>query len=316
MKEELNLQDYSFCLFRLPPEGGRVLWEITNSCNYSCGYCIFSAEKGDIPGELTTDESFNVLDGLKTNNFSHIKFTGGEPFHRKDFITILKKSKNLDFIVDVSTNASLINKAKAQAIAELDLNMVHISVDGYNQQIHELARGKNTYQPTLNGLRNLIDNNVYTRVGSVIFKGNEGYLEEMVDSMAHLGANEVIFSFMEPVGRMKGDDTVISTKSIHEVKGEIEELAKRYNNQIKVSYSFTEQGNQSDTGICPAVDKFLYIDNLGRISPCTWVVEKNQGYRSELTLKDSTLKEVIDSEPIQSYLHDKKGILGCPARMR
>ena len=35
---------YPFCLFRIPENGGRVLWEITNTCNYNCSYCIFSSE--------------------------------------------------------------------------------------------------------------------------------------------------------------------------------------------------------------------------------------------------------------------------------
>ena len=72
--QELDMENYSICLFRIPEEGGRVLWEITNSCNYTCGYCIFTAENGKVSGELTTEEVFEVLEGLKTRDCSHIKF--------------------------------------------------------------------------------------------------------------------------------------------------------------------------------------------------------------------------------------------------
>ena len=47
---------YPFCLFRIPENGGRVLWEITNTCNYHCSYCIFSSETIKYENELTTDE--------------------------------------------------------------------------------------------------------------------------------------------------------------------------------------------------------------------------------------------------------------------
>ncbi|MFH1637515.1 MAG: radical SAM protein [Candidatus Woesearchaeota archaeon] len=318
---EPELENYSFCLFRLPEEGGRVIWEITNSCNYSCGYCIFSAEKGRIPDELTNEEVFEVLEGLKEREFSHLKLTGGEPFIRKDFMDILKQSSNLGFIVDVSTNASLITAEKARTIKDLGVQMVHVSIDGHNQELHELARGKNTYQRTIRGLQHLIDNDVNVRVGTVIFKANEDYLSKMVDSAAALGANEIIFSFMEPVGRMKDDYSMISSRPILEVKSKIEQLAEQYVGQIQVKHSFTEDAKHNEQGTCPAVRKFLYIDNLGTVSPCTWVVEQNPKYRSNLTVKEASFDEVMNSKPIRSYLSyierlNNEEIKGCPVRRR
>ncbi len=313
-----ELNNYSFCLFRLPEEGGRVLWEITNSCNYSCNYCIFSAERGRIPGELTTEEAFEVLEGLKSRGFTHIKFTGGEPFIRRDMLDILRRSRDLEFIVDISTNASRITGDMASELNEIGLNMVHVSVDGHNRELHERARGQNTYLPTIRGLKYLVDSDAYVRIGTVIFKGNEKYLEEMVQSGASLGADEIIFSYMEPVGRSKDDYSLISNKPIEEVKDALEQLAQKYQDKIKVNYSFTEKPKQCESGICPAVNKFLYIDNLGRISPCTWVVEKYPQYRTEKTVKTASFEEVMDSEPIKSYLsyieHNK--IRGCPVSRR
>ena len=45
---------YPFCLFRIPENGGRVLWEITNTCNYRCSYCIFSSEAKKIFRRIKT----------------------------------------------------------------------------------------------------------------------------------------------------------------------------------------------------------------------------------------------------------------------
>ncbi len=79
---------YPFCAFRIPENGGRVLWEITNTCNYHCCYCIFSSESKIYENELNTNEVKRVIEELKENHFSYIKFTGGEPFTRKDMIEI------------------------------------------------------------------------------------------------------------------------------------------------------------------------------------------------------------------------------------
>ena len=103
-------KEYDFCKFRIPKDGGRVIWEITNACNYTCSYCIF-ASTGKIPeGELNTQDIFNTIDELKNNNFKYLKFTGGEPFIRKDMVDILKYSFKNDMICDISTNASFIMK--------------------------------------------------------------------------------------------------------------------------------------------------------------------------------------------------------------
>lgn len=309
---------YPFCLFRIPENGGRVLWEITNTCNYNCSYCIFSSETKKYENELTTNEVKRTIDELKKNNFTYIKFTGGEPFTRKDIIEILKYASELGFDMDISTNASLITDEIAKELEKIKFPMVHVSLDGYDKISHEYVRGKNTFERTLKGIRYLTDNNVYTRIGTVIYKKNEDKLEEIIKLAIGLKVNEIIFSFMEAVGRLNGDETLVSKRTINSVKDELEKLAIKYKEKIKVKYSFTESKITETEGCCPAVNKFLYINNLGEISPCTWVVAQNPEYKSELTLKNNSFTEIIESEPIQRFLKyiEENQIKGCPACRR
>lgn len=231
---------YPFCLFRIPENGGRVLWEITNTCNYHCSYCIFSSEAKKYENELTTDEVKRAIKELKNNNFTYIKFTGGEPFTRKDMIEILRYANRLGFDMDISTNASLITEDIAKELKNINFQMVHVSLDGNDKYTHEYVRGENTFERTLRGIRYLTNNYVYTRIGTVIYKENEDKLEEIVKLAIELKANEIIFSFMEAVGRLGGDETIISKRTINSVKEELENLATKYKKQIKVKYSFTE----------------------------------------------------------------------------
>ena len=309
---------YPFCLFRIPENGGRVLWEITNTCNYHCSYCIFSSESKKYEDELTTDEVKRTIKDLKENNFRYIKFTGGEPFTRKDMTEILKYASELGFDMDISTNASLITEEIAKELKKIRFPMVHVSLDGHDKETHEYVRGNNTFERTLKGIKCLTENNVYTRIGTVIYKKNEKKLQEIIELAISLNANEIIFSFMEAVGRLDGDETIISKMTIDSVKQEIEKLALKYKEKIQVKYSFTENNECKTEECCPAVDKFLYINNLGQVSPCTWVISKNPEYKSKLTLKNSTFVEVIKSEPIQNYLKyiKENQIKGCPVNRR
>lgn len=309
---------YPFCLFRIPENGGRVLWEITNTCNYHCSYCIFSSETIKYENELMTDEVKRTIKELKENNFTYIKFTGGEPFTRKDMTEILKYAKELGFDMDISTNASLITEKIAKELKDINFPMVHVSLDGADKNSHEFVRGKDTFERTLRGIKYLTQNDIYTRIGTVIYKQNEDRLEDIVKLAIELKANEIIFSFMEAVGRLEGDDTIISKKTIGAVSNEIDKLALKYGKQIQVKYSFTENKVCKSEECCPAVKKFLYINNLGQVSPCTWVVANNSEYQSKLTLKNYTFREIINSEPIQNYLKyiEENQIKGCPVSRR
>ena len=126
---------YPFCLFRIPENGGRVLWEITNTCNYHCSYCIFSSEAKKYEDELKTDEVKRAIKELKENNFTYIKFTGGEPFTRKDMTEILKYANKLGFDMDISTNASLITDEIAKELKNINFPMVHVSLDGNDKTL-------------------------------------------------------------------------------------------------------------------------------------------------------------------------------------
>ena len=309
---------YPFCLFRIPENGGRVLWEITNTCNYHCSYCIFSSETIKYENELMTDEVKRTIKELKENNFTYIKFTGGEPFTRKDMTEILKYAKELGFDMDISTNASLITEKIAKELKDINFLMVHVSLDGADKNSHEFVRGKDTFERTLRGIKYLTQNDIYTRIGTVIYKQNEDRLEDIVKLAIELKANEIIFSFMEAVGRLEGDDTIISKKTIGAVSNEIDKLVLKYGKQIQVKYSFTENKVCKSEECCPAVKKFLYINNLGQVSPCTWVVANNTEYQSKLTLKNNTFREIINSEPIQNYLKyiEENQIKGCPVSRR
>ena len=103
-----------------------------------------------------------------------------------------------------------------------------------------------------------------------------------------------------------------------DVKKEIENLAMKYKNQIKVKYSFSENKVCKSEETCPAVNKFLYINNLGEVSPCSWVTSKYPEYKSNINLKNNKFTEIIESEPIQNYLKYLKehNIKGCPVNRR
>jgi len=292
------------CKFRIPLSGKKVIWEITNQCNYRCKYCIFNCDYAKNDKELDTNECFKVIDDLFQNGYNYLKITGGEPFIRKDLLEIVKYAITKDMHVDISTNASLINHEIIGEISKIKIDMIHVSLDGHNIDTQEEIRGAHTFQRTIDGIKHLTNASIYTRVGAVIFKGNENHLEDIVNLVLDLKVNELIFSIMMPVGRMLDNYDYVTTKTQEELTKNIEILKLKYKDRLKINYNW-DKTNINNISQCPAGDRFLYINNLGNVAPCTWLVTKSNKYLSKGTLKDKSLIEILKEKEIQEFLNYK-----------
>jgi len=304
-------------LFRIPSRGGRVIWEITNQCNYHCPYCIFSAQHRRPDQELSTARVQKIVIELGTAGYRSLKFTGGEPFLRPDMIAIMKWSKKQGMEVDISTNASLITAEMARQLAALRLSYIHVSLDGGISEIHESLRGKNTFAPTIRGIKNLVAAGVTVRLGAVIAKNNESHLVELINLAIGLGAAEIIFSLLEPVGRLRENSEYLTTHGTFYWEKRLMTWKYKYKNQIKISFSLG--GSESGAkGNCPGGNKFLFINHLGLVSPCTWVSERSPEFISHKSLYQYSLKEVMNNEVQRFYAivrdAEKCGHGGCPMR--
>lgn len=288
------------CKFTLPNNEAKAIWEITHQCNYNCSYCIFSCNNKKINGELSTNECFHIIDELVLHNFKHLKVTGGEPFIRKDIIEILKyASKNL--VTDVSTNASLINDEKVNLLNQIKLKMIHVSLDG-NKIEHESVRGNDTYDKTIRGLKALRNSINLVRIGSVIHVNNENSLENLIYDSIDVGADEIIFSIMEPVTGQ--DKSLVKTLPNEDLIDRIENLKIKYDRDITINYNFGKQPNYIHK--CPAGDKFIYINNFGQVSPCPWVLENDKSCISAKSLRDSSLDDLMKEDVLVKFLAAKK----------
>lgn len=313
--QEFDKNTSDFCLFRIPSNGGRVIWEVTNRCNYQCPYCIFSSSNERKSKELTFEQALNLIGEIKQQGFTHLKITGGEPFLRKDIMDILQYSKELELKTDISTNASLITPDIAKRLSDLNLDMVHVSLDSHTQDIHEMARGQNTFEPTIKGIKNLTAQpNIYVRIGCLIFKSNENYLKEIAEFCQEIGADEVIFSLMEAVGRGNNITHLISEKPTSYF---IEQINNIHLNNIKISHSFSQKTQNGTNCICPAGKRFLFINSVGDVSPCTWITERAPEYIYPKTLHEDTLINILNDSSFAdiTLLMNKLGAKNCPAQI-
>ena len=110
---------------------------------------------------------------------------------------------------------------------------------------------------------------------------------------------------MEPVDGQSRE--FIKKSSNEELVTLINHIKDKYQNNIIVNYNFGKQPIFIKK--CPAGEKFLYINNLGYISPCPWVYENDKNCLSKISLRDNNLKEVLKDKNISIFIKSKlKGV--------
>ncbi len=115
-----------------------VVWHVTLRCNLACTFCDDGTGAGYPErscAELSTSDSLALLELIRETS-SSIYFTGGEPFVRKDFPLLVKRSRELGFWpVFVNTNGSL-REPLEPLLEEIDVLVVSLgSTDGARHDI-------------------------------------------------------------------------------------------------------------------------------------------------------------------------------------
>jgi|SRR5579863_1325043 len=157
-----------------------TLWFNTGTlCNLTCANCyIESSPTNDRLAYLSAAEVTRYLDEIEVLGLGTglIGFTGGEPFMNRDLPAMLEDvlSRGLEAIV--LTNAMKPMHHKKPALLALREQYGHrltlrVSLDHYGRAVHELERGRYSWQPTIDGLKWLADNGFSVNVASRYLSG-------------------------------------------------------------------------------------------------------------------------------------------------
>ena len=153
----------------------QTLWFNTGTlCNLTCQHCyIESSPKNDRLVYLTAAEVAEYLDEVDDCALptSLIGFTGGEPFMNPELSAMLEDVLSRGLAALVLTNAMKPMAKCKPALLRLrdrygERLTIRVSIDHYGRQVHELERGRRSWQPTIDGLVWLARNGFSPHVAS------------------------------------------------------------------------------------------------------------------------------------------------------
>jgi uncharacterized Fe-S cluster-containing radical SAM superfamily protein len=152
-----------------------TLWFNTGTlCNLTCQHCyIESSPKNDRLVYLTAADVAEYLDEVDDCALptSLIGFTGGEPFMNPELPAMLEDVLSRGLSALVLTNAMKPMAKCKPALLRLrdrygERLTIRVSIDHYGHQVHELERGRRSWQPTIDGFVWLARNGFSLHVAS------------------------------------------------------------------------------------------------------------------------------------------------------
>jgi len=259
---------------RRVPISGSI--EITRRCNLSCVHCYNNLPLGDEQarrGELTFGEHCRLLDEMAAEGCLWLLYTGGEIFARKDFLDIYGYAKKAGFLITLFTNATLIDKAKAEYLSTWRPFSIEVSVYGCTAGTHDRVTGvAGSFARTLAGVKLLVEAGFRPMLKTVALKTNSHELWDLKRYVEEDLSLEFRFDAMiNP--RIDLSSLPLSMRLSPEEVVELDLMEpKRRNEWVKFCEHFNRPVRPSEGGadlyVCGGSHNAFAIDASGGLSTC------------------------------------------------
>jgi len=178
-----------------------VFWETTAGCNLACIHCrrITIADKL-MPEDLSTEESFRMVDQIAEMGKPILVLSGGEPLFRPDIYEIARYASDAGLIVALATNGTMIDADVALRIKESGVKRVSISFDGADAATHDIFRGPGAFDLAIKGMGHLRDIAVPYQINTTVANHNCNQMPETLAMAKDLGAVALHLFLLVPVG--------------------------------------------------------------------------------------------------------------------
>jgi MoaA/NifB/PqqE/SkfB family radical SAM enzyme len=259
-----------------PGKPHHAQWLITRKCNYQCVGCNVWKEQDS--RELSTDEIKKGLDILREIGIIELVISGGDPLLRSDIGEILDYASER-FVTTVYDNGSMAAK-KVDALRKVDF--VAISIDSLDEAKNDAIKDvPGAWKNAINSVETLRREGINVAVTPTISQKN---LYEVVDLTNHFTGQGIpmwycLYSYdtsidsnqLFRIGKANDEFIITDKKAMVKLCNQLIEMMKK-NDKIlmtkKILVTLRSLFEDARTWKCQALNQFLVVDHLGRISGC------------------------------------------------
>ena len=171
---------------------------VTDRCNIRCTYCM-PAEGLKFLGRqelLTYEEMLRLVRILSEAGVEKVRLTGGEPFVRKDFLSLLEGLHHIDGIrsLHITSNGTFPLHLIEQ-LEKLQINSINLSLDTLNRERYKQITRRDEFDHVWNVLQRLLDTPIRIKVNVVVMVGIND--QDIVDMAELSQKNNIEVRFIE-----------------------------------------------------------------------------------------------------------------------
>ena len=181
--------------------GPVVIWNLIRRCNLTCKHCYATSADTDFPGELDTEQVYEVMRDLRAFGVSVLILSGGEPLMRPDIFDISRRAKEMGFYVGLSSNGTLIDKNNIEQIVDIGYDYVGVSIDGMRETHDKFRRKQGAFDESLNGIRLCHDAGIKVGLRFTLTQDNADELPELLKLMDDEDIDKFYLSHLNYAGR-------------------------------------------------------------------------------------------------------------------
>jgi radical SAM protein with 4Fe4S-binding SPASM domain len=268
----------------------QVHWDLTYACQLKCAHCYQMNLDWNRGGELPTERILETLDELRRLGTQELTFSGGDPFVRRDFASLVERACANELAVTIYSSGAAIKPDVAGHLARCGVEAVEVTLMGADAETHDaLTRRPGSFGRLLSSIANLREAGVNVKGKTIVTRDNL----HQVERIAALCEQLDIGSQMDPnVWRpWKGSEMQIRHLKL-DTEGRRE--FHRRHGQPKPQDRTCAMGVQ----ICNAGRKRLGITPFGKVNPC---ITYGEG-RVLGDLHDQSITEIwLDSPVMREY---------------
>jgi MoaA/NifB/PqqE/SkfB family radical SAM enzyme len=286
----------------------RIVIELTNRCNLSCGHCFDErhAATGDLPLEILQ----KVLRDGKSCGIEQMSFTGGEPTIHRRFEEIIDLVTQAGYPFSFVSNGASFPRIYRLLVERRSWFLgVTFSLDGAQQETHDRLRGKGSYRSVMRAISICAFKQLPFTLNMVLTAENRNEIDEMVELAERLSSHGVRFGHLMPTSETALRKLDLTPEQRREVESNIWRLKKSAPIPVGMAPGYFSESPFFPCG--PLELEEYNLDYHGNLTLCCQLSGysgSNQGTDVMANLQDVSLAEACERfrRRVATYLTDKR----------
>lgn len=234
---------------------------VTDRCNLRCFYCMPEEGIRYLPKKdlLSFEEITRLMSILAPLGVSKVRFTGGEPFVRKDFMDLVKQVSAIEGVTDVhlTTNGVLTAPYVGQ-LKEAGVKSVNLSMDTLDRERFKAITRRDEFGNVMDTLNLLVEAGFKVKINAVVMEGKN--IDDIIPLVQLTRDQNIDVRFIEemPFNGEGSHYPVLSwtyRKILDYIKATFPDIDKLKDEPNSTSYNYRIKGHLGSIGVIAAFSR-------------------------------------------------------------